>query len=93
MIDKNHNIKYIADFGCGYATILFELAVKYSNIIFFGFDISRVVIEYDILKAKELGLENINFMVARLPEVPTRSYFDVIICTATLHYVLDIKKQ
>ena len=92
LIDRYRNIRCVADFGCGYATILFVLAVKYPNHTFFGFDTSYTVIKHNISKAMDLGLTNIDFVVTRLPEVPTRTCFDLIICISTLHYIPDIKR-
>jgi SAM-dependent methyltransferase len=92
LIDRDHNIKYIADFGCGYATILLELAVRYPKLTFFGFDASYEVIKHDMSNARKLGLLNINFVVNHLPETPTRMCFDLIICISTLHYIPDIGK-
>jgi SAM-dependent methyltransferase len=51
-----------------------------------------VVIKCDLSKAMKLGLENIDFMVTHLPEIPTRPCFDLIICVSTLHYIPDIRK-
>jgi SAM-dependent methyltransferase len=90
LIIKNSYIKSVADYGCGPATTIFKLANDFPNIGFFGFDISPTIVAANNIKARRLGLENINFIACSLPNTAARRCFDLILCISTLHYIADI---
>ncbi len=85
----NSKFDSVADFGCGPAIALFELARRLPDARFYGFDESAAVIRRNSDKARALGLPNITFARGHLPEVPRGSLFSLILCIATLHYVKD----
>jgi trans-aconitate methyltransferase len=85
---KNLDYRTVADVGCGPALALFELAKKLPGISFYGYDISTAVIRKNRNRARRHGLRNLAFDKARLPEVPRQHRFDLILCIATLHYIL-----
>ncbi len=77
----------MADFGCGPGITLLELAELYPDTSFYGFETSRVLVDRNKKKATELGLQNVSFEATKLPTVPYRLAFDLVLCIATLHYV------
>ena len=84
------DVRDAADFGCGAATTLFELAGMYPLIDFYGFDIAESVIRKNKEKAEKDGLRNIFFETDELPDTRTLLRFDLVICFSTLHYIKDI---
>jgi len=87
---KTKEIKRFADFGCGPATALFELAARFPEIQFFGYDTAASILMKNREKAKNLGLVNLHFEQDILPNPRTKDKFDVVTCFSTLHYVGDI---
>jgi len=81
-----------ADFGCGPATTLFELAGMYPSIGFFGFDIAESVIRENRERAEEGGHGNLFFEIDSLPAPKTLRRFDLVLCFSTLHYIKDIEE-
>lgn len=79
----------LASFGCGPAACPFEIAERYPEMDVYGYDAAETVIEEDTKRAREAGLENIEFGVERLPDIETTRTFDCVYCYSTLHYVRD----
>ena len=90
-IDKR-DVRYVADFGCGPATMLFELADIYPSIDFFGFDIAESVIRQNRERAEEGGHGNLFFEIDSLPVPKTLHRFDLVLCFSTLHYIKYIEE-
>jgi trans-aconitate methyltransferase len=87
---KTREMKRFADFGCGPTTTLFELAVGFPGIQFFGYDTAASILGKNREKAREHGLVNLHFERDVLPNPKTKEKFDVVTCFSTLHYVGDI---
>lgn len=79
----------VADFGCGPASVLFDLAKRHPEIGFHGFDAAETVVAANIEGAAEEGIENLFFAVDSLPDVDTTRRFDVVYCMAVLYFVAD----
>ncbi len=77
----------MADFGCGPGVTLLELAELYTDTSFHGFETSNGLVNWNKREAAERGLQNVSFAVTKLPTVPNRLAFDLVLCIATLHYV------
>jgi SAM-dependent methyltransferase len=90
-IDK-HDVCYAADFGCGPATTLFELAGMYPSIDFFGYDIAESVIRQNMERAEKGGQGNLFFETDSLPAPKTLRRFDLVLCFSTLHYIKEIEE-
>ncbi len=88
-IKRNLRFRSVADFGCGPGVTLLELAELYPATSFHGFETSSALVDRIRKKATELGLQNVSFETAKLPTVPTRLTFDLVLCIATVHYVED----
>jgi trans-aconitate methyltransferase len=84
---RDLRLRSMADFGCGPGDTLLELAELYPDTSFHGFEISSVLANRNRKKATELGLQNVSFETAKLPTVPDRLTYDLVLCIATLHYV------
>lgn len=82
----------VASFGCGPAAVLTELAERYPDTEFYGYDTARSIIEQNRERARRDCLENVRFGVERLPEITTDRRFDIVYCYATLHYVRDAER-
>lgn len=85
--EKGLRFRSMADFGCGSAIALLELAELFPGTIFHGFEASTALVNRNRRKAAELGIRNIRFQAAELPAVPETRTFDLVLCIATLHYV------
>ncbi|WP_267641668.1 class I SAM-dependent methyltransferase [Haloarchaeobius amylolyticus] len=79
----------VASIGCGAAVDLFELAVRFPDTAFYGYDVSASVIRDDRRLAADLGFENVHFAVDALPDLATDRTFDLVYCMATLYFVDD----
>ena len=90
-IDES-DVREAADFGCGPATMLFELANRYPSIDFYGFDIAESVIVRNREKAGKAGYGNLFFEVDSLPAPKTFRRFDLVLCFSMLHYIKDINE-
>lgn len=85
-----HDVRNAADFGCGPATTLFNLALMHPSIDFYGFDIAESVIRQNGKRAEEGGYGNLFFEIDSLPAPKTFRRFDLVLCFSTLHYIKDI---
>ncbi len=85
------NVRFvaIADFGCGHALALFELARRFPQTEFYGFGASPAAIRKNTERARKLCIPNIAFNSIQLPDVPKKTAFSLVLCTATLHYIKD----
>ncbi len=84
---RDLRLRSMADFGCGPGIMLLELAQMYPDTSFHGFETSSGLVNRNQREAAELGLQNVSFAVTKLPTVPIRLTFDLVLCIATLHYV------
>jgi trans-aconitate methyltransferase len=78
-----------ASVGCGPAAIELELAERYPDIRFYGYDLSETVIEDDERVAEERGLENVHFAVDELPHLETDRTFDVVYAVGMLYWTRE----
>ena len=79
----------VCDVGCSGGVQIFAMAKKYPNSTFLGIDVDPDVIDKNKIKAKEMGLQNINFEVqdgCNLPET-WRNRFDLITVWDVVHDV------
>lgn len=81
-----------ADFGCGPATMLLTLAERHPETGFHGYDSSYTVLTKNTARAAEVGLSNVAFGQATLPDIDPSRSFDVVTCLSTLHYVEPIEE-
>lgn len=81
-IIKKYNYQTILDFGCGPAIIIRELAKKYYEKQFFGYDLSSYIIK----KNKKTKKRNLSFKNENLIKIPKNQRFDLILSFSTLHY-------
>jgi trans-aconitate methyltransferase len=86
---KSLRLDSAADFGCGPAIALFELARRLPRVQFYGFDASLAIVKKNGERARELAIRNISFNRIQLPLVPRGMAFDLVLCIATLHYLKD----
>lgn len=82
----------LADVGCGPAFALFELAERYPDREFVGYDLARTVVDRNRSRASDRGLDNLTFRRGSLPELDVDRSFDCVLCIATLHYVAAIDR-
>ncbi|MGQ9506880.1 MAG: methyltransferase domain-containing protein [Candidatus Bathycorpusculaceae bacterium] len=52
---ENRNVKSIADYGCGPATLLFTLAERFPKIEFYGFDVADSILQKNREKLQSLN--------------------------------------
>ncbi|MFQ5910206.1 MAG: class I SAM-dependent methyltransferase [Thermoplasmata archaeon] len=86
-LKRHTKLRSVADFGCGPGITLLELAKLYPDTSFHGFETSRLLVERNQKVAMEMGLQNVSFETAKLPAVPDRLTYDLVLCIATLHYI------
>ncbi|MEM2119340.1 MAG: class I SAM-dependent methyltransferase [Candidatus Bathyarchaeia archaeon] len=88
---RDKNIRLVADYGCGPATLLFTLARRFPQTEFYGFDIAKSIISKNTKKALHSNLQNLHFEQGSLPFPCAKRAYDLIVCFATLHYVEKIE--
>ena len=81
----------VADYGCGPATTLFGLAEHFTDIDFYGYDMTASIIQKNKEKARELGFMNLSFVQDSLPNPRKTKTFDLVTCFSTLHYIEEIE--
>ncbi|WP_435348318.1 class I SAM-dependent methyltransferase [Haloarchaeobius sp. HRN-SO-5] len=79
----------VADVGCGPALVPFELAPRYPDTEFYGYDVAPSVVEANRQRAADEGLENLQFAVDSLPDLDVDRRFDLVYSMATLYFVAD----
>jgi SAM-dependent methyltransferase len=82
-------VRSVLDLGCGPGEITCELARRYPDITFNGFDHSAVAIERARHHARRLGLKNADFAVADLESFRPQTLVDLIAMFDAFHHVLD----
>lgn len=80
-----------ASVGCGPAVVEFALADAYSETDFSCYDVAPQVVEDNRALARQEGLANLSFDVARLPAIDLGRQFGVVYCVATLYFVADVE--
>jgi len=80
---KNKNIKNVAEVGCGDGKILLELARRYEDIFFEGFDLSKRAILF--ARAFSYGFNNLKFFDCDFKN--SKKKYDVILCIETLEHI------
>lgn len=75
----------VMDVGCGTGDALLVLAQHYPNSTFEGYDPSSIAIEMATAAAKEAGLTNVTYTVARGEDLPKTAEFDVVLTLDCLH--------
>lgn len=84
-IENNKNVNVVHDIGCGSGKSTYELARKYPNMTFFGFDISPQAITHAKQKYRS---DNINFLSHNVYEKLQEENIiksDFVICSSILH--------
>jgi 2-polyprenyl-3-methyl-5-hydroxy-6-metoxy-1,4-benzoquinol methylase len=76
----------VLDFGCGEASLLVELASKFSNSLFFGFDPGPGA-QIGSQKASKLGLTNLK--ITDLKSDSARNSYDLVIASHVIEHLLD----
>ncbi|WP_435360237.1 class I SAM-dependent methyltransferase [Haloarchaeobius sp. DFWS5] len=79
----------VASVGCGPAVDLFDLAVRFPDTEFYGYDVSESVIRDNRRLAAKYGYDNVHFAVDALPDLEMDQEFDLVYCMATLYFVDD----
>jgi len=82
---KNKNIKNVAEVGCGDGKILLELAMRYEDILFEGFDLSKRAVLF--ANAFSYGFDNLKFFDHDFKN--SKKKYDVILCIETLEHIPD----
>ena len=82
---KNKNIENIAEVGCGDGKILLELAMRYEDILFEGFDLSKRAVLF--ANAFSYGFDNLKFFDHDFKN--SKKKYDVILCIETLEHIPD----
>ena len=80
-----------ASVGCGPAAVELELAERYPDVEFYGFDRSPAIVEDDRREAEARGLDNVQFAVDALPRLETDRRFDVVYAVGMLYWVREIE--
>ena len=75
----------VADIGCGSGRALNHLAALYPNSRFTGYDLCSDAIAAAQRQARELGLSNVNFIVADATGLALDAKFDVIFTFDAVH--------
>ena len=75
----------VAEVGCGDGKILLELAKKYPDKEFFGFDLSKEAIAF--AKAFSYNFSNLSFFDTDFKDAENK--YDVILCIETLEHIPD----
>jgi len=75
----------VADVGCGDGKLIFELAKKFPDSFFHGYDLSERAVQF--AKAYSHGFTNVEFNFSDFSE--SNGDFDVITCIETLEHVPD----
>ena len=82
----------VASIGCGPAHILFELADRYPEVEFVGYDTAESVIVENRERVERTGRDNIAFGVETLPEIEVEHRFELVFSYGTLQYVRTIEQ-
>ncbi len=88
---EKRKVRTVADYGCGPATLLFNLAERFPAISFYGLDVAESIVRKNKEKAAKLGTTNLRFEQDRLPCPSAGGAYDLVTCFATLHYVREIE--
>ncbi len=78
----------VADVGCGHGISTLVMAQAFPNSHFFGFDYHPASIEQARELAKDAGVNNVTFEVAKAKEYPGR-YYDLVTTFDALHDMGD----
>lgn len=82
--------KDVASIGCGPAVTLFDLAERFPDTEFYGYDVSETVVADNREAAADQ--QNLHFETDALPALDTDRQFDVVYCVATLFFVADLEQ-
>lgn len=85
-------IKNVYDLGCGNGDFTFELANKFPDLTFKGFDFSVEVV--GLAQKQHNGGKNIEFLTTDLLAMNISEQADLVLCVNTLHHIHkdDLKK-
>lgn len=83
--------KTVLSVGCGPAVLELELAERYPATEFTCVDVAERVIEDNRTRAREQGLDNVEFLVGALPDLDLGRRFDLVYCMATTYFVRDVE--
>ena len=75
----------VVDVGCGAGVALRELARRYPNSTFEGYDPSSVAIEMAKADTQAEGLTNITYHIARGEDLPQTAVYDIVLTLDCLH--------
>lgn len=75
----------VVDIGCGGGVTLTTLAEAYPNTRCVGYDPSEVAVDIARERAADMGLDNVEFVVAGGEDLPAGSDFDLVITFDCMH--------
>ena len=85
VVDKLEAGATVVDIGCGGGVMLTTLAEAYPNSRCIGIDPSEAAIEIARTRATDMGLDNIEFMVAAGEDLEAGSGYDLVITFDCMH--------
>lgn len=81
-----------ADVGCGTGRVAFDVAERHPGTTVVGYDAGQPVLAENRDRARDEGIENVEFERTVLPEFDTDREFDVVFSYFTLCYVADVEQ-
>ena len=82
-------IKKILDAGCARGQTVFWLARRFPDSQVTGIDINPNLVNYCSSLAGRIGIKNVEFKVADLPELTGDEFYDLILCIDVLEHIQD----
>lgn len=80
-----------ASVGCGPGAVELELAERFPDVEFYGYDLSEAIVDDNRRVADERGLDNVHFAVDELPGLRTDRPFDVVYAVGMLYWIRDVE--
>ena len=90
-LDATGSPESFADVGCGTGHVAFDVAEGYPEATVVGYDAGESVLAENRSRARDEGIENLEFERAVLPEFDPDREFDVVFSYFTLCYVADVE--
>lgn len=85
IVDKLEAGASVVDVGCGGGVMLTTLAQAFPNSRCVGYDPSEVAVELARKRVSDMGLDNVEFVVAGGEDLPAGSNFDLVITFDCMH--------
>lgn len=87
--NKQGSELYVVDYGCSEGNQIMNMAQRFPNVQFIGYDHSKVVIEKARARADEIGLKNIYFCYKKDRFEIMTVKPDLIFCTEVLEHCIE----